>query len=86
MNTLDEWATTASRALGLAAPSPDEQRMVLDVAREAAHSVVRPAAPLATFLLGVAVGRGGDLPPTAETIIKLAREFQSVADDPPAPA
>ena len=32
--------------------------MLLDLARDAAHGVERPAAPLTTFLVGVAVGRG----------------------------
>lgn len=32
--------------------------LVLDLARDAAHGVARPAAPLTTFLLGVALGRG----------------------------
>lgn len=35
---------------------------VLDLAREAAHGVTRPAAPLATFAAGLALGqRGGGL-------------------------
>jgi hypothetical protein len=32
--------------------------LVLDLARDAAHGVARPAAPLTTFLLGLALGRG----------------------------
>jgi hypothetical protein len=32
---------------------------VLDLARDVAHGVARPAAPLTTFLLGVAAGRAG---------------------------
>ena len=31
---------------------------VLDVARDAAHGVARPAAPLTTFLVGYAAGSG----------------------------
>jgi hypothetical protein len=31
---------------------------VLDLARDAAHGIARPAAPVTTFIAGVAVGRG----------------------------
>ena len=41
----------------------------LDLAREVAHNVVRPGAPVTAFLLGVAVGRGADL---EETRARLA--------------
>lgn len=34
---------------------------VLDLARDAAHQIDRPAAPLTSFLVGVAVGRGASL-------------------------
>ena len=38
-----------------------DEALVLDVAREAAHRVQRPAAPISTFLLGYAAGlAGGD--------------------------
>ena len=33
---------------------------MLDVARDVAHGVARPAAPLTAYLLGLAVGRAGD--------------------------
>ncbi len=32
-------------------------RLVLDLARDVAHDVARPAAPLTTFLVGLAAGR-----------------------------
>jgi hypothetical protein len=42
--------------------SDDAVTVVLDLARDAAHGVARPAAPLAAFAVGLAVGRaGGDL-------------------------
>jgi len=34
-----------------------DEALVLDLARDAAHAVARPAAPLTTFLLGYAAGR-----------------------------
>lgn len=41
--------------------STDQQKLVLDLAREAAHGVARPAAPLTTFLAGYALGAEGGL-------------------------
>ena len=42
-------------------------KTVLDLARDAAHRIERPAAPLTTFLVGVAVGRGAALEQAAAT-------------------
>ena len=44
--TLDEWAELAAGELGVEAPDGAAQRLVLDVAREVAHNVMRPGAPL----------------------------------------
>ena len=60
MNTLDEWAETACRELGLD-PASLDVKLVLDLARDVAHGVARPAAPLTAYLLGVAVGQGRPL-------------------------
>ena len=57
MATLDEWTDQVCTALGIPPESLDRE-LVLDLARDAAHRVARPAAPLTTFLAGVAVGRG----------------------------
>lgn len=72
MATLEEWVATASESLGLDALTQEEQQIVLDVARDVAHNVLRPGAPVTTFLLGVAVGRGARLGPTAAVIQALA--------------
>lgn len=58
-HALDAWLAAAAAELGL---DPDTVSIatVLDVARDVAHGVARPAAPLSTFLLGVAVGRAAD--------------------------
>ena len=73
MTALDDWTADAARALGVSDLTADEQRLVLDVAREVAHNVLRPGAPVSAFLLGVAVGRGADLTGAGETLIALAR-------------
>jgi len=46
---------------------------VLDLARDVAHGVARPAAPLTTFLLGVAVGRSANPAATAEMAGQVSR-------------
>ncbi len=38
-------------------PADVNVALLLDVARDAAHGVVRPAAPVTTYLLGLAQGR-----------------------------
>ena len=78
MSALDDWIADVRTALRLAETVPDEQRLVLDLARDVAHGVLRPAAPLTAYLVGVAVGRGAD--PTA-----VAAEIARLAADWPAP-
>lgn len=69
--TLDEWAHAISDELHLAVDPTATNDLVLDLARDAAHGVARPAAPLTTFLLGVAVGRGADPREAAQRITAL---------------
>lgn len=54
---LDEWVAEVSAALGIEL-EVDVSEM-LDLARDAAHGVARPAAPLTTFLVGYAAASGG---------------------------
>ena len=70
---LTTWLAAVADELGLADQSLDEEtvRILLDLARDAAHEVERVAAPLTTFLAGVAVGRGAALAPTATAITDL---------------
>jgi hypothetical protein len=56
--TLDQWVLELSAALDLPADSL-EVSVLLDLARDVAHGVARPAAPLTTFLVGLAAGRAG---------------------------
>ena len=58
MSELDDWAARAAAELGIADAVPIG--LLLELSREAAHRVVRPAAPVTTYLLGIAVGRGAD--------------------------
>jgi len=71
MSTMDQWTAAVCTDLGLD-PSDADLRAVLDLTRDVAHSVARPAAPLTAYLVGVAVGRGLALPDAAGRISALA--------------
>jgi len=58
---LDAWADEAAAVVGTRL-EPGDVAAVLDLARDAAHGIARPAAPLTTFIAGIAVGRGQPLP------------------------
>jgi hypothetical protein len=55
---LDRWVADLCGALDLD-PSAVDRDVLLDLARDAAHGGARPAAPLTTFLVGLAAGRNG---------------------------
>jgi hypothetical protein len=74
MATLDEFTARACAALGLEPDSVD-QSLVLDIARDVAHGVTRPAAPLAAYILGLAIGRGSQPADAAAIIAELARAW-----------
>jgi hypothetical protein len=58
-DVLGSWVTELAAALEIDADALDRD-LVLALARDAAHNVARPAAPLTTFLVGYAAGlRGG---------------------------
>ncbi len=57
---LDEWIAAAKTELGI--DLEVDTGVLLDLARDAAHGVARPAAPLTTFLVGYAAGRAGGGP------------------------
>jgi hypothetical protein len=73
--TLQEWVEALCSELGVPADDVDIP-LLLDAARDAAHSVARPAAPLTTFLIGyAAAARGGGADATrtaAEQAVRLA--------------
>jgi len=55
---LDDWVAVVATELGMAEIDLDVEQ-VLDLAAVAAHAVVRPAAPLTTFVAGLAAGLAG---------------------------
>ena len=71
MSTMDQWTAAVCADLGLDASAAD-LRAVLDLTRDVAHGVARPAAPLTAYLVGVAVGRGLTLSDAAGRVSALA--------------
>jgi hypothetical protein len=76
---LEEWVRRLCEALGVPVDAVDVDG-VLDLAREAAHNVDRPAAPITTYVVGYAAGqRSGDpaaAADAAEAATRLARDWQ----------
>ncbi len=69
---LTVWWTTLTQALGLESV-PADRDAILGLAGEAAHTVVRPAAPLTTFLAGYAAGLAGGSAGDVAAAIERAR-------------
>ena len=82
---LSGWLEAVAQRLDLSggALNDAEVSILLDLARDAAHEVERVAAPLTTFLAGVAVGRGADLAEVAQTLTNLLAEPGPQAEDSP---
>lgn len=59
-----------------------DEGLVLDLARTVAHSVERPAAPVTTFLLGVAAGSAGAGPEKVELLAARAQRLAEGWDRP----
>jgi hypothetical protein len=70
---LKQWLTTLSAGLETSDVTLDDDAIhtLLDLARDSAHEVERLAAPLTTFLVGVAVGRGASLGSAAAAATEL---------------
>jgi Domain of unknown function (DUF6457) len=74
MGELDDWLAEVAVALGVPADAV-RRDMVLDVTRDVAHGVARPAAPLTAYLIGVAVGRGTDPAVAVATVTRMAHDW-----------
>ncbi|MET9019264.1 NTP transferase domain-containing protein [Actinopolymorpha sp. NPDC004070] len=82
-----DWARQLTTALATDATEPSQTSgagvsqvvdsdlidTILDLARDAAHNVDRPAAPLTTFLVGYAAARRGGSPDDLAACVDLAR-------------
>lgn len=74
MNTLEEWAAAVCADLGID-PATADTKAVLDLARDVAHAVARPAAPLTAYLVGVAVGQGLDPAAAMRRVLALTERW-----------
>ncbi|QIY97128.2 NTP transferase domain-containing protein [Streptomyces sp. S1D4-11] len=73
-NVLDEWISAVKDELGI--DLDVDTGLLLDVARDAAHGVARPAAPLTTFLVGYAAAQAGGGP---EAVAEASRKAAALA-------
>ncbi|MFE3162958.1 NTP transferase domain-containing protein [Streptomyces sp. NPDC059224] len=73
-HVLDEWISAVKDELGI--DLDVDTRVLLDLARDAAHGVARPAAPLTTFLVGYAAAQGNGGP---EAVAEAARKAAALA-------
>lgn len=55
---IDDWVTELCMELDVP-PDAVDVAALLDLARDAAHHVERPAAPLTTYIVGLAAGKAG---------------------------
>lgn len=74
---MSDWTAAVAQALGI--PDDVDIDAILDVAREAAHGVERPAAPVSTYLMGYAVAKGMSAEEAGERITALARDWSTTA-------
>lgn len=73
MSTLDDWVGLLAAELEVDVAV--DIRGLLDLARDAAHSVDRPAAPLTTFLVGYAAGQAGGGTEAVDAAVRRAGEL-----------
>lgn len=71
---LDDWLAALAARLGLDHADVPVGAL-LDVARDVAHNVARPAAPLSTFLVGLAAARSGGTAADVERACTIASEL-----------
>lgn len=75
-NDLEAWIAAAGRELGLD-PGDVPTQTVLKLAKDVAHGVVRPGAPVTAYLMGLAVGRGAEPADVAERLSELALSWRA---------
>ena len=80
---MHDWIEAVISELGISEVEVNDSLMkeILAVARDAAHNVERPAAPLSTYLMGIAVARGADPADVAQRIGELASNWNSEQAD-----
>ncbi|MER6949022.1 NTP transferase domain-containing protein [Nonomuraea sp. NPDC000554] len=74
MNVLNEWTALACKELGVD-PARVDRDVILELTKEVAHGVARPAAPLTAYLLGLAEGAGTAPEGAVDRLTVLARNW-----------
>ena len=72
---MDKWIAAVQKELGIDVSV--DQEMILDLARDAAHGVERKAAPITTYLLGVAIAGGAEPQKAVKGLAELAKKWPS---------
>jgi len=70
---MDTWIEALKKELGIT--TEIDKNLILNIARDAAHAVERPAAPITTYLLGYAAALGIDVDIAAAKIEKMAKQW-----------
>lgn len=74
---IDSWVAHLAAELGVAKDAVD-LRAILDMARDVAHHVDRPAAPVSAFLAGLAAAQSGGTPAATRAACARAAELARV--------
>jgi hypothetical protein len=80
MSGIDRWVMAVSQQLGLSAV-PSDVRTILDMTKDVAHNVDRPAAPVTAYLVGISVGRGKSLPEAIKCVQELADSWEGHSEE-----
>ena len=79
--SLEDWAASVAAELGITGELDFDVEQILDLASVAAHNVKRPAAPLTTFLAGLAAGKAGGSTEDIVNALEVASAFCDRAGD-----
>ena len=80
MSGLADWTSAASAEMGVVAGEADTGQ-ILDLAKDVQRAVAKPAAFVAVYLLGVAVGRGATGGEAAARLADLAKQWSGTTCD-----
>lgn len=80
MDDIADWTDKACVALGIDAGQADTAE-ILALAGDVRRAVAKPAAIVAVYLLGVAVGRGADRGEAAARLAELAEQWSGTTCD-----
>lgn len=78
--TLNQWADALRERFGLTEDDVPIE-LVLDLAKDVAHGVARPAAPFSTFVAGLVAGRAGGSPEDIREAVEAISALSSTWQD-----